>query len=69
MATDSGPSWSAQAADLIHWFQHRRDEVLDAPFLLNAWTSVRIPARFYAALERDIGKAPRVPGRPDTWEI
>ena len=58
METDGGPSWSARAADLIQWFQHRREELVDAPFLLNAWTSVSTPARFYAALERDIAQGP-----------
>ena len=58
METDGGPSWSARAADLIQWFQHRRDELLDTPFLLNAWISVSTPSRFYAALERDIAQGP-----------
>jgi hypothetical protein len=58
METDSGPSWSARAADLIHWFQLRRGELLDTPFALNAWTFVSMPAGFYAALERDIACGP-----------
>ena len=58
METDGGPSWSARAADLIHWFQLRREELVDAPFLLNAWTSVSTPSRFYTALERDIAQGP-----------
>ena len=58
METDGGPSWSARAADLIQWFQHRREELLDVPFLLNDWTSVSEPARFYTALERDIAQGP-----------
>ena len=69
MEIDGGPSWSARAADLIHWFQLRRGEMVDTPFLLNAWTSVSTPAGFYQALERDIACGPRVSGRPRSWEI
>ena len=58
METDGGPSWSARAADLIHWFQHRREEMGDTPFALNAWTFVSIPDGFHRALERDIACGP-----------
>jgi hypothetical protein len=59
METDGGPSWSARAADLIHWFQLRRGEMGDTPFALNAWTFVSMPAGFYQALERDIACGPQ----------
>jgi hypothetical protein len=59
METGERALWSAHAADLIQWFQLRRSEMGDTPFALNAWTFVSIPARFYAALERDIAGGPR----------
>ena len=51
-------TWSAQARDLIQWFQLRRGELRATPFRLNAWTFVSVPAGFYAALERDIAQGP-----------
>ena len=59
MESDNGPSWSARAADLIHWFELRRGELLNTPFALNAWTFVTIPDGFYRALERDIACGPQ----------
>jgi len=51
--------WSPHAADLIQWFQLRRDDMRDTPFALNAWTFVSLPAGFYGALERDIACGPQ----------
>jgi hypothetical protein len=58
MEIDDGPAWSARAADLIQWFEHRRGALQETPFALNAWTFVSMPAGFYAALERDIACGP-----------
>ena len=58
METGGSLPWSAHATDLIQWFQLRRSELVDTPFALNAWTAVSTPARFYAALERDIAQGP-----------
>ena len=54
-----GTLWAAHAADLIHWFEHRRAELPTTSFPLNAWTFVCTPAPFYAALGRDIGQGPQ----------
>ena len=58
MEMDGGPRWSAQAADLIHWFEQRRAEFPAIPFHLNAWTHVSDPATFYASLNQDIACGP-----------
>lgn len=58
MATAASTPWPAHAADLIQWFALRRAELREMPFPLNAWTTVSMPARFYAALERDIAQGP-----------
>jgi hypothetical protein len=59
MDNGGGARWSAHAADLIQWFQLRRAELPVTSFLLNAWTSVGIPAKFYAALGQDIAQGPQ----------
>jgi hypothetical protein len=72
MERDGGTRWSAQAADLIQWFNQRRAELPATPFPLNAWTHVSDPSIFYAALEQNIarpteyagGRARRGFGRP-----
>lgn len=35
---EGGALWSAQAADLIHWFEQQQAELPATPFPLNAWT-------------------------------
>ena len=59
MDMEEGTRWSAQAADLIQWFKQRRAELPATPFPLNAWTHVRGPSTFYAALEQDIAQGPQ----------
>jgi hypothetical protein len=59
MDNGGGALWSTHAADLIQWFQLRQAELPAIPFLLNAWTSVSTPVKFYAALGRDIAQGPQ----------
>jgi hypothetical protein len=53
----------ADLALLVLWFRQMRaaNYLPLAPFILAPWVQVADPARFYAALERDIAAGPRGP--------
>ena len=56
--------WSTHAADVIQWFELRRDEMKDTPFALNAWTFVSLPPASLEPWSGILPAASRVSGRP-----
>lgn len=55
---DSPPTWNAEAAELVTWFQTAGDSLPVEPFDLCSGCRVVEPARFYGSLRSEIATGP-----------